>query len=89
VSIDLSTGEIHMSERQAKRLRRAARDYILSSTIRQRSSASVQAQAYVDILREVWPRIVSHRARGRVSARLIDRPCKTSDLRGAVRLCVG
>lgn len=80
-----------MSERQAKRLRRAQRAYIQkhATSLAAGPRASVQAQAYVDILREVWPRIVSHRARGRVSARLINRACKPSDLRGAVRLCVG
>jgi hypothetical protein len=74
-----------MSERQAKRLRRAQRAYIQKHTtsLENGPRASVTAAKLGDMLRDVWPHLVSHRARGRVSAAML------VDLKAAVRLCVG
>jgi hypothetical protein len=83
-----------VSERQAKRLRRARRAYIRANKTSLAKGAPVHqaADARANIVRELWPRL-NHRGRGVVGRHLgpwcghshLQRPCAAHDLDGALR----
>lgn len=77
-----------MSERQAKRLRRAQRAYIRANKTSLAKGAPVHeaADARAAIVRQLWPRL-NHRMRGAVAAYFTGRPLShnAGDLNGALR----
>ena len=73
-----------MNEKQAKRIRRAMRAYVLEErpNMTRGPRAAEAARQLTSILHACWPRLTSHRARGRIGAML--RAGRLSDAASAI-----